>query len=115
MGGCWRDVSRLIHPDTYQGGGARYLACITAQMCATRIASDTPSIVQPVEQWHTLTPGACCLAVSWHRCKIGGRYQPPTPGCYFFETLGGVGGAPFTQEPPNSEAGDPIRADVGMH
>lgn len=67
MGGCWRDVSRLIHPDTYQGGGARAVAGITAQMCATRIARDTVGIVQPVEQWHTLTPVHAALHVSWHR------------------------------------------------
>ena len=74
-------------------GDARCLAGITAQKCATGIELDTGGIVQLVEQWHTLTPGAGSLArIMAQGCQVSCGINP-SPRRADFETLGGPSNA----------------------
>jgi len=96
----------------YQGGGARCLAGIMAQRCATCASWDALNIVQLVEQWHRVSDVALYHGTG---CQVACGIKPPTPGVLFLKPWGGYGGVTLTQEVPNSEAGDPPRAHVGMH
>ena len=93
-------------------GGARVLAGITSQKCATGITCAPLNIVQWVEQWHRVSGVA-----RYHGTGVSGclRYQPPPPGVHFLKPWGGHGGAPSTQKPLISDTGDLSRADVGKH
>ncbi len=96
----------------YQGGGARCLAGIMAQVvCHLRKLGCT----EHCSMGGTVAQGIRCSTVSWHRVSGCLRYQPPPPGVHFLKPWGGYGGAPSTQEVPNSEAGDLSRADARRH
>ena len=96
----------------YQGGGARCLAGIMAQVvCHLRKRGCT----EHCAAGGTVAQGIRCSTVSWHRVSDYLRYQPPPPGVHFLKPWGGHGGVPLTQEPPNSEAGDLSRADARRH